>query len=237
LNLVITADPGARAHFIAAWLQNQLISGLFDVGTEIIPKFTKLHNDWANEQVLILPGRKIRVQPSYHMLYLHMYLFLIKNVYPQIPTMNRDQFSFDVANKMIESGKEWFYHDQQIDIALYDRTMTFADTFDRNYMIDLYQWYNNSPPTEQYIQILNEINNNNQIILSKNHSCNVSAMILEKEHRLGLREIERFWSLSDIYSSVEIEQLYDTIADAIHKDNYGRSDKFAVGINEMTAKL
>lgn len=237
MNLLITADPGARSNFVAAWLQDRLVPGLFDVGMHIAGGFIKCHTDWNNEQARVFPGRKIRLQTSLHMLSLHLYLFLIKNVYPQITTMDPNQFSFEVTNKLIESAKEWFDHDRQIDTALYGRSISFADTFDRNCMIDLYRWYNRLQPSQNYVKILDDINYRNQISLSINHSCSISALILEKEHRLNLLEIERAWSLAAIYATTNQDELYATIDGTIHKDNYSRSDLFGMGVNQITRTL
>lgn len=237
MKLLITADPGARSNFVAAWLQDRLRPGLFDVGTQIGGGFIKCHTDWNNQQASNFPGKKIRLQTSFDMLHLHLYLFLMKNVYPQIPTMDPDQFSFAVTNKLIESAKEWFLHDQQIDQSLYGRVLTIADTFKRDCMIDLYQWYNGSLPVGDYVMVLDDVNQINLVSLPANHSCCISALILEKEHRLGLCEIERAWSLSEIYENTASDQLYATIDQVIHPDNYGRSDVFGQGVNETTKKL
>jgi hypothetical protein len=236
LNLLISADPGARANFIAAWLNGSLEKNLFDVGAKVKSVFLKYHTDWNNTKAKNYRGKKIRIKPSFSMLDLHLYLFLIKNVYPQIPELNSDQFSFDVTDKMIESAKEWFYHDQQIDLSFYDKVISFADTYDKDCLIELYQWFNNTVPSNTYLKILANVNKKNKINLSKNHSCRIASLILAKEHYFGLLEIDRFWSLKNIYKTTNTNDLYKTIKKLIHKNNYGKSDLHAVGCNDMTRK-
>jgi hypothetical protein len=237
LRLLIAADPGARAHFIASWLHKELLPGFFDVGRNIPTQFMKHHTDWQNCEAKAFRGKKLRVKTSFNMLHLHLYLFLVKNVYPQIPDLDRNQYCFDVTNKMIESAKDWFYHDRQIDETLYDRVMQFSDTFDVDFMRDLFHWFNNEIPSDEYVKVLQDINQMNSIELSKNHSCYVASMILQKEHQLNLPEINRFWSLAHTYETVGQDDLYDTIVRMICQDNYGQSDLHGIGVNERTRHI
>lgn len=233
-SLMICADPGARSHFVASWLQGDLIDSAFDVGLVNHTQFLKKHTDWNNCVAKQFNGKKIRIKTSFCMLDLHLFLFLIKNVYPQIPGLNADQFSFDVTTKMIESAKDWLYHDQQVELCCYDRVLSFSDTFDSDCMIELYQWFNDGAPSDDYIEILHSCNQANKMTLPRNHSCVIAAMILEKEHRLNLPEIDRFWSLLDVYAKTEQNELYDTITGLICHSNYGKSDLHGIGVNERT---
>lgn len=236
MSLLICADPGARANFVAAWLQDQLQPGLFDVGAVIPAFFRKLHTDWGNLETKIFPGKKIRIQTTYRMLDLHLYLFLKKNAYPQLPDLNKDEFSYDVTNKLIESAKEWFEHDRQIDAALYHKSFPFSHTFDTDFMIGLYHWFNRASPSRDMVDSLVSVNKHNMAHLPGNHSSRVAAMILEKENLQGLKEIERFWSLAAIYESNDRNTIYKTIWDAIHRDNYGKSDLYGIGVNDITTR-
>ena len=237
MKLLITADPGARAHFVATWLNNDLQKPVFDVGSKIHTPFLKQHTDWDNKIAEKFAGTKIRINTSFQMLDLHLYLFLTKNVYTQIPDLDQNQFGFEITNKMIESAKDWLYHDQQIKTSYYDHVMRFSDTFDTDYMINLYRWFNGHRPAADYVRILSTCNQMNLITVPRNHSCTVAAMILEKERRLNLPEINRYWSLMEIYRTTSPDDLYETISHAIHADNYGRSDLHGVGVNERTNQL
>lgn len=231
---MICADPGARSNFVASWLYGDLTRPVFDVGSTIRTPFVKQHTDWNNKIAAQFAGKKIRIKTSFQLLDLHLYLFLIKNVYPQIPDLDQNQFGFDVTSKMIENAKDWLYHDRQIDIALYDHVMEFSHTFDTNHMVDLYRWFNGHQPAADYVRMLLSCNQVNQIQLPPNHGCAVAAMILEKEYKLNLPEIDRYWSLLEIYRTTPQDDLYETISQAIRADNYGRSDLHGVGVNERT---
>lgn len=237
MNLLVTADPGARAHFVATWLNGDLCEPAFDVGSTIRTPFVKQHTDWDNKIAAQFAGKKIRIKTSFQLLDLHLYLFLIKNVYPQNPDLDQNQFGFDVTSKMIESAKDWIYHDRQIDIALYDHVIQFSDTFDTDHMVDLYRWFNGRCPAADYVSMLSSCNQVSQIQLPPNHGCAVAAMILEKEYQLNLPEIDRYWSLLEIYRTTPQDDLYETISHAIFPDNYGRSDLYGVGVNERTKQL
>jgi hypothetical protein len=38
---------------------------------------------------------------------------------------------------------------------------------------------------------------------------------------LSLKESERFWSIVDVYNTVDCELLYDVVSDKIKTENYG----------------
>jgi len=236
LNLLITADPGARAHFVAAWLTDRLEPNHFDVGISSKSQdFVKNHTDWNNDFARNFSGVKIRVRTSFRKLYLHLYLFLIKNIMSE--DLDQDPYGLACVNKMIESAKFWFHHDNQVDESLYDHVLEFADTFDRDCMIDLYQTRNRKQPGDQHLQAMDSINQNNLANIDKNHACHIGAMILEKEHTLGLREIDRIWSLEQIYQTTSKENLFETISSSIYQDNYGTSDLHGIGVNKITRSI
>ena len=129
-------------------------------------------------------------------------------------------------------SKSWWYHDQHVDNSLYHKVITFKDTYDINVMIDLFSWYNDKIPTAQQIELLKQTNILNQPDIPLNHASSVAAMIVEQEYLQGLKEIDRCWSLRQIYESTEQQQLYNTVRELIVPDNYGISDFHGVAIND-----
>lgn len=221
MNLLVCADPGARSHTLAGWILGTLSRSVFEPGIVFSQNFDKVHDDFGNTRAKKHTGVKIRIRPGYAKLSTHLYLFLIKNVYTQIPNFSRNQFDLETATKVSEAAKYWFGHDQQIDNKIYDYVINFEDTYNLDLMIDLYYQIWKKYPEKNTIEILDQTNDLNNPVLDKNHACMVSAMVLEKENQLGLKEDQRFWSFPDLYQTVPESQLYDTILSHITPENYG----------------
>lgn len=179
--LFICADCGARSGFVGAWLLGNLSQPSFDVGKELGVLFHKEHWDINNEKVKNFEGIKIRIKPDLKMLDTHMYLSLIKDVYGKIEDFKFSEYSIETFSKMYISGLEWFDHDSQIDESLYDKVINFSDTYDTNFMVDLYKWYKLSEPSQEQTDILIETNQINFKNLESNHACKIAALLLAKE--------------------------------------------------------
>lgn len=230
--LLIHADPGARAHFVASWLKSELLIAEYDVGLKIKTSFTKLHTDWNNVFAKEFNGTKIRIKPSFFMLPIHLHLFLIKNVYTQIPNFPRDGFGFTTVEKLLETIKTWWYHDKQVDVSLYNKIINFSDTYNNDYMIELFKYYNDRYPSDQQISILKQTNILNFPNIDRNSACSVASMVIEQEYTNGFKEIDRYWSLQHIYKNTDTQHLYDTVYKSIIPENYGISDLHEIGINK-----
>lgn len=152
---------------------------------------------------------------------LHALLFLRKNVYKQHPDFTRNEYSLETFTKLTRFSQELFSWDQDLDYSLYDIVVDFADTFDNEYMIRLYEKVVGSTPSADMIDMLISTNDLNNISIDKNHACSILKLCLTHEHKLGLKEEHRFWSIVDIYNSTPVEQLYDTVLKLIVPENYG----------------
>jgi hypothetical protein len=60
----------------------------------------------------------------------------------------------------------------------------------------------------------------NQILIEKNHACNIAAMLFTIETKMNLEEKNRLWSLPEIYNTVNTNELYDYIQSSIKATNY-----------------
>jgi hypothetical protein len=221
MDLLIHADPGGRSGFIAAWLTNRLTKLEFDSGLSLHPKFIKIHNLIDPISIRNHPGLKIRVRPSLSTIDLHSLLFLRKNVHIQYPGFTKDEFSLETFTKLHHFSQEIMSWDHNLDYSLYDIVINFQDTFDNNYMIDLYRKVTNTSPSSDMIKMLIDTNNLNKINIDKNHSCSILKLCFEKEHQLGLKEEHRFWSIVDVYNTTSVNNLYDTVYKLIVPENYG----------------
>ena len=223
-NLLIHADPGARSGFIAAWLTNCLTEMVFDCGQTLKPPFHKIHhiNSLADiNYIREFPGLKIRIRPSIETIDLISLLFLRKNVYDQIPNFTRDEYSLETFTKITHFSQEIFEQEAALDYSLYDIVLDFADTFDNEYLINLYKKVVGANPTQDMIDMLVETNKFNNITIDKNHACSILKLCLIQEKKLGLKEAHRFWSIVNIYNSTPVDQLYDTVLQSIVPENYG----------------
>lgn len=221
ISLLIHADPGARSGFIAAWLTNRLTKLAFDSGIRLAPQFSKIHVLNDVEVLKNFVGTKIRVRPSIETIDLHSLLFLRKNVYTQIPEFTRDEYSLETFTKLAHFSQEIFDWDSELDYSLYDIVLNFSDTFNHDYMIDLYKKVVGIDPTQDMIDMLIKTNELNNIAIDKNHACSILKLTLMKEQQLGLKEEHRFWSIVDAYNSTPVDQLYDTVLKLIAPSNYG----------------
>lgn len=234
--LLILADPCARSDFLASWLTSNLNEAYYNVGFNVAVPFTKLHTDWGNVSVKKFNGSKIRIKSTYAMFSTHLYLFLTKNVYLQIPDFPNDGVGITTVEKLLEAGKNWWFHNMQVDYSCYDKIIKFNDTYNTDCMVELFCWYNNKLPSDQQISVLEETNRLNSPSVPNHHACSIAAMILEKEQTQGLKEIERYWSLEQIYATTDKENLYNTVCNAIIPKNYGISDFYKIGINDNLAE-
>ena len=221
MNLLIHADPGARSGFVAAWLTNCLTRLEFDVGQSLRSKFVKIHQLPNPESIKNHQGIKIRIKPCLSTVDLLALLFLRKNVHVQFPNFTKDEYSLETFTKITEFSKEILAWDQELDYSLYDVVMSFAETFDTGYMINLYQRINNIEPSPEMIKMLEDTNVLNSIEINKNHACSILKLCLDKEQHLGLKEEHRFWSIVDVYNTTPVDELHDTVKRLISPENYG----------------
>lgn len=221
LSLLIHADPGARSGFLAAWLTNRLTKLAFDSGQVLKPPYHKIHKLDDASTIKRFSGLKIRIKPGTDTIDLLSLLFLRKNVYEQLPNFTRNEYSLETFTKVTHFSQELFRWDQELDYSLYDIVLDFADTFDNEYLINLYKQVVGTKPTHDMIDTLINTNNLNQIHIDKNHACSILKLCLTQEQKLGLKEIHRFWSIVDTYNSTPVDQLYDTVSQSIVPENYG----------------
>ena len=221
LSLLIHADPGARSGFLAAWLTNRLTKLAFDSGQTLKPPYHKIHKLDDASTIKRFSGLKIRIKPGIGTIDLLSLLFLRKNVYEQLPNFTRNEYSLETFTKVTHFSQELFRWDQELDYSLYDIVLDFADTFDNEYLINLYKQVVGTKPTHDMIDNLINTNNLNQIHMDKNHACSILKLCLTQEQKLGLKEIHRFWSIVDTYNSTPVDQLYDTVSQLIVPENYG----------------
>jgi hypothetical protein len=220
MNLLIHADPGARSGLLAAWLTDTLTQVSFDVGDELKPKFFKIHKLNDVNDIKLFDGIKIRIRPSLAHIDLHTVLFLRKNVYTMIPRFTRNEYSIDTFAKLTRFVNEIFQWDSELDYEVYDYVINFEDTFDTEYLKDLYFKITGKPASQQAIDTLEKTNAKNQISLDKNHACSIMKLVLTQERNLNLKEKDRHWSIVEIYKNTLPDQLYDTVSRSIVPSNY-----------------
>lgn len=221
--LLITADPGARSHFVAAWLLNKLAKPYFDVGiNSYTPTVTKIHFDYDNVQANSFQGLKIRIRPEIEKLHLHLYLFFKKaTVHKNLGAVFKSsEYSFECYEKVYQSAMHWLDHDQQVNLSLYDKVINFSDTYNINLMIDMYCWYNKQSPSDEQIHVMELTNEVSLPDLSKNNACQIAASVILLEQHLGLKEANRQWSVEKEYQDSDLESLHQRIVKKITPVNY-----------------
>ena len=217
---LIHADPGARSSFLAAWLTDNLKDAGFDVGETTRTKFVKIHTLDDVDKLINFPGIKIRIKSDLSKLDLQLLLFLRKNVHTQIPNFTRNEYSLETFSKVYIFAKECFEHDASLNYLHYDHVIDFCDTFNLEKLTELYVKCNNCYPAMDNINHMLKNNAMNQLLIEKNHACNISAMLITTETKMNLKEKNRKWSLPEIYNTVDINDIYDTIKSKIKAENY-----------------
>jgi hypothetical protein len=224
VNLLIHADPGARSGFLGAWLTSCLFKTGFDSSFENHPRFDNIHKLEDVNSIINYSGIKIRIRPSLETIDLHTFLFLHKHIYYMLPSFTRDEYSLEMFTKLSRFTHEIFKDDLELDYSLYDFVVDFADTFNENYLIDLYKKIVGKDPTEEMINCLIETNKLNKITIQKNHTCSIVKLCATQEQNLGLTEENRNWSIVDVYNTTPVDKLYDTILQYIVPDNYRKDN-------------
>ena len=217
---LIHADPGARSNFLAAWLTDNLKDAGFDVGETTHTKFVKIHTLDHVDRIINFPGIKIRIKSSFDKLNLQLLLFLRKNVHVQMPNFTKNEFSLETFSKVYIFAKECFEHDASLNYLHYDHVIDFCDTFNLEKLEELYVKCNGCYPAVDHISCMLKNNELNQILIEKNHACNIAAMLLTVETKMNLEEKNRLWSLPEIYNTVNTNELYDYIQSSIKATNY-----------------
>jgi len=217
---LIHADPGARSGFLAAWLTDNLKDAGFDVGTTARPNFVKIHTLDHVDRIINFPGIKIRIKSSFEKLNLLLLLFLRKNVHTQIPNFTRNEFSLETFSKVYIFAKECFERDASLTYLHYDHVIDFCDTFNLEKLEELYVKCNGCYPAVDHTNCMLKNNKLNQILIEKNHACNIAAMLFTAETTMNLEEKNRLWSLPEIYNTVNTNELYDNIQSKIKATNY-----------------
>jgi hypothetical protein len=221
VNLLIHADPGARSGFLAAWLTDKLTRTVFDVGINLGPRFHKIHRLTNVDEIKSFNGLKIRIRPARDQIDLLSLLFLRKNVYAQIPSFTRDEYSLETYTKLSHFAQDILKSDCELDYSVYDHVVDFNTLFDTSSMIEFYHLITGNTPTTAMINVLEQTNKINQIQLDKNHACSILKLIFTREYHLGLKEQNRLWSIVDLYNNIPRDQLYDTVYNSIKAENYG----------------
>ena len=219
-NLLIHADPGARAHFVANWLSNKLDHAGFDVGATAFLPFVKIHRLNDVYQLTSFQGPRIRIKPTFDKLDLHLLLFLRKNVHVQLPNFTKNEFSLETFTKVYIFAKECVDNNNNLDYSLYHYAINFEDTFDLEKLIDLYEKINGVTPSQTNINLAVRNNTINQIELDVNHACSIAAMVLETESKLNLLEKNRHWSIPVLYETTPVAELYQTVKSMITLEHY-----------------
>ena len=165
MNLLIHADPGARSGFLAAWLTDRLTNCGFDIGATLGTRFVKIHNLEDPNSIIKHQGIKIRIRPNLYSIDLHTLLFLRKNDYDQIPSFTKNEYSLETFTKLHHFAIEVFTQDKELNYSLYDYVVDFSDTYDQDYLIDLYKKIAGTDPTQEMINSMIKTNELNKLAI------------------------------------------------------------------------
>jgi len=187
---------------MAAVLQDKLVDGAFDVGKTIPMDYVKLH--MFNQNIIsTFSGVKIRINTTFDLLHLHFFLFFQKNILGNPdPEVKKDFQNLHISDRRILDkvfyalNSDWLPDANATQHKLYDYHINFEQTFDIEFMCDLYFRVNRTLPSSRLIEAMQTTNQINSPLIDQNHSCRVAAEILKFEHTNNLTEQDRSWNLN-----------------------------------------
>ena len=227
MNLLIHGHPGSRLGFVAAVLQNQLLPNLFDVGMHVQSKYIKLHK-FNREIVSSFADVKIHIHTTLSMLDQHFILFFQKNVQAQDNTYQTLSIT---DRRIIDKMYYAFNSDWLPDAAatvpdLYDYNINFEQTFDIEFMSDLYFQINKNLPSSSLVEAMQTTNQANLQKMDINHGCRIAAEIIKFEQQNNFTEHDRSWRLNEICAFTDLgecldpDNLYDNVMSKLYTEFY-----------------
>jgi len=228
VNLLIHGPPGSRLGFVAAVLQNKLLNNLFDVGAHLEPEYVKLH-EFDQEIISSFPDTKICIHTTFDMLDRHFLLFYQKNVITVLPErfQNLHVTNRKILDRLYYSFSNWA-SDDAIARAfnLYDYNINFEQTFDVEFMCDLYFQVNKKMPSSSLIEAIQTTNQTNFQPIELNHSCKIAAEIIKFERQNNFTEDDRSWQLdqacdfTDSGECLDPDNLYNNVMSKLSVEFY-----------------
>ena len=200
MNLLIHGHPGSRLGFVAAVLQDKLLNNLFDVGDHVESQYVKLH-EFDQEIISSFPSIKICIHTTFEMLDRHFLLFYQKNVIKVLPErfQNLHVTNRKIFDRLYYSFSNWASDDAMARVFnLYDYNINFEQTFDVEFMCDLYFQVNKKMPSSSLIEAIQTTNQANFQPIELNHSCKIAAEIVKFEYQHNFTEHNRSWRLEEI---------------------------------------
>lgn len=228
MELLIHGVPGSRLNFVAAVINDRLLDNMFDVGLEtpVALGYHKIHRS-NNNLVAKFPGNRIYIEPAYENLDRHFFLFLVKNMFDLEPAFRTYHYTDRrILDKMYYSYREWMQDKHLTQKNLYNYIIQFEQTFDINFMCDLYRKINQKEPSRQLINAMHSTNQANSPELDQNHVAKVAAEIIKFESANNLTEASRQWQLNQCASfdddgvCHDPDNLYNNIVSHLTIENY-----------------
>ena len=228
MKLLVHGHPGSRLGFVVAFLQNKLLNNLFDVGGKKLSiSYLKLHT-FNQQRVLLFDGIKICIHTTLDMLDRHFILFYQKNVQTQISTyqtlLDTDR---QIVDKMYyEFHSSWLPDSSATLPELYNYHINFEQTYDVEFMCDLYFKINKTVPSSRLIEAMQTTNQTNLQPMDKNHGCNVAAEIIKFEYLNNFSQHDRSWNLNSTCSftdegtCLDPDNLYDNVMSKLSPEFY-----------------
>ena len=210
MNLLVHGHPGSRLGFVAAVLTDKLLNNLFDVGGLVQQNFRKLHR--FNPQVLSSFSKtKICIHTTFAMLDRHFFLFFHKNVLTIEKFQNLHVTNREIIEKMYYAFNSDWLPDAAITVAdCYDYHVDFEQTFDIEFMCNLYFQVNKKSPSSSLVDAMQTTNQVNSQPIALNHGCRIAAEIIKFEHQNNFTEHDRSWQLNEICTFTDSGECLDS---------------------------
>lgn len=223
--ILIHGAPGSRLGFVNAFLTNTLLPNMYDVGQT--SKFVKFHT-YNKESVKKFNGKKIYIQLSNNLLFLHLFLFFEKNVLVQDPAYKQyHQTHRTLFDKFYYTCKMWFDDERITDTSLYDYVVPFEKTYDIDYLVELYQLFNGTMPSDILLESVRTTNLKNYPNIPENHAARVAASVFNFEYKNMYLEENRLWVVNEVApfdhesgESLDKDNLYSNISKYLTMENY-----------------
>jgi hypothetical protein len=142
----------------------------------------------------------------------HFFLFFQKNILKIEKEKFKDRHVTDreVVEKMYYAFNSDWAPDSAITVTnCYDYNINFEQTFNIEFMSDLYYQVNKKSPSSRLVEAMHTTNQTNTQPIELNHGCRVAAEIIKFEHQNNFTEHDRSWQLNQVCTFTDSGECLD----------------------------
>ena len=116
----------------------------------------------------------------------------------------------EIIEKMYYAFNSDWLPDADVTVPeLYDHNINFEQTFDIEFMSNLYFQVNGKLPSSGLVEAMQTTNQVNSQPIASNHGCRIAAEIIKFEHLNNVTEHDRSWQLNQVCAFTDSGECLD----------------------------